>query len=64
MSTTDYANDVYLVAFALREEKPEAAQMLYDAAEYIVFLETSLMDELLELKEQLTLSHMGVTSES
>lgn len=53
MNTTDYANDVYLIAFALRKEKPEAAQMLYDAAEYITFLETTLMDELLELREQL-----------
>lgn len=64
MNTTDYAADIYLIAFALRKEKPEAAQMLFDAAEYLTFLETSLMDELLELKEQLTLSHTGVTSES
>lgn len=42
----DYVQDLYLLAFALRNEKPEASQMLIDAADYLDFMEKSLLDEL------------------
>ena len=46
---TDYVEMLHLLAFdAMRADDIDRAQALFDASDYLLFLETSLMDEMEE----------------
>lgn len=52
---SDHAEMLYLLSLdALRVEDPVRAKILFDAAEYLRFLETSLMDEMDEMRDAFT----------
>jgi hypothetical protein len=47
---TDHVEMLHLLAFdAMRADDIDRAQALFDASDYLLFLETSLMDEMEEL---------------
>ena len=52
---SDHAEMLYLLSLdALRVEDPVRAQILFEAAEYLRFLETSLMDEMDAMRDTFT----------